>query len=115
NPTSSSCFAATRRRTAFYARIAVFRGVAQPGSALAWGARGREFESRRPDQHFKGLQLNCCKPLFISPPLQFWLQPGRFGSRLNPCLRQFWLSPKPCLRRFWLSPKPLPAAVLALA
>jgi DNA-binding transcriptional MerR regulator len=25
------------------------RGVAQPGSALAWGARGREFESRRPD------------------------------------------------------------------
>ena len=28
------------------------RGVAQPGSALAWGARGREFESRRPDQKF---------------------------------------------------------------
>ena len=26
------------------------RGVAQPGSALAWGARGREFESRHPDQ-----------------------------------------------------------------
>ena len=30
--------------------LLVFRGVAQPGSALAWGARGREFESRRPDQ-----------------------------------------------------------------
>ena len=29
------------------------RGVAQPGSALAWGARGREFESRRPDQKTK--------------------------------------------------------------
>jgi hypothetical protein len=26
------------------------RGVAQPGSVLAWGARGREFESPRPDQ-----------------------------------------------------------------
>jgi hypothetical protein len=26
------------------------RDVAQPGSALAWGARGREFKSRRPDQ-----------------------------------------------------------------
>ena len=26
------------------------RGVAQPGSALAWGARGRRFESFRPDQ-----------------------------------------------------------------
>jgi hypothetical protein len=28
------------------------RDVAQPGSALAWGARGREFKSRRPDQSF---------------------------------------------------------------
>ena len=27
------------------------RGVAQPGSALAWGVRGRMFESSRPD-HF---------------------------------------------------------------
>ena len=26
------------------------RGVAQPGSALAWGARGRWFKSSRPDQ-----------------------------------------------------------------
>ena len=26
------------------------RGVAQPGSALAWGARGRRFKSFRPDQ-----------------------------------------------------------------
>ena len=25
------------------------RGVAQPGSVLAWGARGRGFKSRRPD------------------------------------------------------------------
>lgn len=27
----------------------VVRDVAQPGSALAWGARGRKFESCRPD------------------------------------------------------------------
>jgi hypothetical protein len=27
-----------------------FRDVAQPGSALAWGARGRKFESCRPDE-----------------------------------------------------------------
>jgi hypothetical protein len=26
------------------------RDVAQPGSALAWGARGRQFKSGRPDQ-----------------------------------------------------------------
>ncbi len=28
----------------------LWRGVAQPGSALAWGARGRWFKSSRPDQ-----------------------------------------------------------------
>jgi hypothetical protein len=36
-------------RAAFFAG----RDVAQPGSALAWGARGREFESRRPDQYLQ--------------------------------------------------------------
>ena len=30
----------------------MLRRVAQPGSALAWGARGREFESRHAD-HFE--------------------------------------------------------------
>ena len=29
------------------------RGVAQPGRVLAWGARGRKFESCHPDQKFK--------------------------------------------------------------
>ncbi len=33
------------------------RRVAQPGSALAWGARGREFESRHADQKQKGLAV----------------------------------------------------------
>ena len=28
----------------------VCRGVAQPGSVLAWGASGRPFKSARPDQ-----------------------------------------------------------------
>ncbi len=32
-----------------FSQFADVRDVAQPGSALAWGARGREFESRRPD------------------------------------------------------------------
>ena len=31
-------------------RFTPSRGVAQSGSALAWGARGRVFESLRPDQ-----------------------------------------------------------------
>ncbi|SVA37731.1 uncharacterized protein METZ01_LOCUS90585, partial [marine metagenome] len=30
----------------------VYRGVAQLGSARAWGARGRRFESCLPDQLF---------------------------------------------------------------
>ena len=33
------------------------RGVAQPGSALAWGARGRGFKSRRPDQSVKFIKM----------------------------------------------------------
>lgn len=31
-----------------------FRSVAQPGSALDWGSRGRGFESRRSDHESKG-------------------------------------------------------------
>ncbi len=32
-----------------YVIIQARRGVAQPGSAFAWGAKGRGFKSRRPD------------------------------------------------------------------
>jgi hypothetical protein len=31
------------------------RAVAQSGSALRWGCRGREFKSHRPDQFFTSL------------------------------------------------------------
>ena len=33
------------------------RDVAQPGRALAWGARGRQFKSARPDQWFQILEI----------------------------------------------------------
>src|ERR1700678_982610 len=42
------------------------RDVAQPGRALAWGARGRQFKSARPDHS------TCCQRSAISsqlPPL----------------------------------------------
>ena len=44
------------------------RRVAQPGSALAWGARGREFESRHADHLYRinGLHLTRCNPFFFS-------------------------------------------------
>jgi hypothetical protein len=32
--------------------------VAQPGSALAWGARGRKFESCRPDQLLTRVEIS---------------------------------------------------------
>ena len=35
-----------------------FRDVAQPGSAFAWGARGRWFKSSRPDQNEKAFRLS---------------------------------------------------------
>ena len=38
-------------------RAAGFRDVAQPGSALAWGARGRWFESSRPDRTLQVIDL----------------------------------------------------------
>src|SRR5882724_6120595 len=37
----------------FAALESTIRDVAQPGSALAWGARGRKFESCRPDHKVK--------------------------------------------------------------
>lgn len=48
-----------------------FRDVAQPGSALAWGARGRKFESCRPDQltaqiRLKPVSIQYLQAFFIS-------------------------------------------------
>ena len=43
-----------------------FRGVAQTGSALAWGARGPGFKSLHPDTVEKALsQQNMWKGLFV--------------------------------------------------
>lgn len=43
------------------------RDVAQPGSAFAWGASGRWFESSHPDQ-YKKIKTDTEKcPLFLYP------------------------------------------------
>ena len=44
-----------------------YRGVAQPGSALAWGASGRWFKSSRPD-HLKA-PLSLRNPEAAGPSL----------------------------------------------
>jgi hypothetical protein len=55
--------------------------VAQPGSALAWGARGREFESRRPDQRFNDLgQLNRLAFSFLRDFYVPLWEVDRFGT-----------------------------------
>ncbi len=51
-----------------YNRQRQSRGVAQPGSALAWGARGREFESHRPD-HL--LVTSALFPILLDHALTF--------------------------------------------
>src|SRR5207245_8172054 len=56
------------------------RGVAQPGSALAWGASGRWFKSSRPDQWRPLISLACAKGI---RGLTFWVGAGwqQIGSK----------------------------------
>ena len=39
------------------------RGVAQPGSVLAWGASGRPFKSARPDQFYRPCRIHLIELL----------------------------------------------------
>ena len=50
NPTKYFGVAAQEEVQLYLRRL---RGVAQSGSALAWGVRGRGFESRRPDKDYE--------------------------------------------------------------
>ena len=59
----------------------MLRGVAQPGSVLAWGASGRRFKSSRPDQTIKHLRSAVLKSLSSN------LVPT-FDVRLEPHLRR---------------------------
>lgn len=45
--------------------MANLRGVAQLGSALAWGVRGRRFKSFRPDHINQRVTALRCNPFFI--------------------------------------------------
>ena len=44
-------------------RLALCRDVAQPGRALAWGARGRQFKSARPDHYNLRIIIDLQAPL----------------------------------------------------
>ena len=71
------------------------RGMAQPGSALAWGARGHGFESRCPDTNKKethvSLFLFWLEFVFLVPSglgglvLLIELLPGELLRRTHPC------------------------------
>ena len=56
----------------------IVRSVAQPGSVLAWGARGREFKSHRSDQLNQGVvksnePAKCWFFLFVPVAVAFKL------------------------------------------
>ena len=67
--------------------------VAQPGSALAWGARGRWFESSPPDKSLTALKCfinKCFKAFFIASFLRpLYLDPSKtlFGSQMGYTLK----------------------------
>ena len=42
------------------------RDVAQSGSALEWGSRGRRFKSFHPDQKFRGVTDDSVTPFSVS-------------------------------------------------
>ena len=46
--------------SSFFVLYYSVRGVAQPGSALAWGARGRKFKSCHPDEKKASLLIAAC-------------------------------------------------------
>src|ERR1700739_3405544 len=56
------------------------RSVAQPGSALAWGARGPEFKSRRSDQYLRAIR-NPTVSAFVSAFEKWGRQPTMKSDR----------------------------------
>jgi hypothetical protein len=51
---------------------ATSRGVAQPGSVLAWGASGRRFKSSRPDQKQSKRPIIRLAFCFVEGPAFHW-------------------------------------------
>jgi hypothetical protein len=64
------------------------RDVAQPGRALAWGARGRQFKSARPD-HFLNQQVTdgCPNPAWDLTP-RLWGAVVALLTRFEPFFKE---------------------------
>ena len=74
--------------------MSFFRDVAQSGSVLAWGARGRWFESSRPD--FKNKVLQFCRAFLfeqnfreVAPPIRRCTSMGARGRWFEPSRPDF--------------------------
>ncbi len=63
------------------------RGVAQSGSALGWGPRGRKFKSSRPDQ-IEFYQINFTKLILRGRPAAMRDYPNHLTSRPYPTQNQ---------------------------
>ncbi len=67
----------------YHVQLKYGRSVAQPGSALPWGGRGREFKSRRSDQLFYCFLYPFCfisSSSIISSPSYLFFLLGRFQN-----------------------------------
>ena len=69
------------------------RDVAQPGRALAWGARGRQFESARPDHLISLYRCGLLAAfLFLGPTIHNWPAAVKtFGLQIYPLCRSPYL------------------------
>ena len=66
--------------------------MAQPGSALAWGARGRPFKSARPDHVLLSLKnvYQSNRLVAIFPMIAFVSFRSHFVFRRKESKRRFW-------------------------
>ena len=64
------------------------RSVAQPGSALYWGCRGREFKSRRSDQKLNN-KINILPTLGLNWPGGFFAFGEDYGEDFVALLDSF--------------------------
>src|SRR3546814_4388219 len=67
----------------------LFRGIAQPGSALVWGTSGRRFESGYPDHRIKRRHGRIRAAVFVQGPARCtWpgaaIASGTFKTSLTP-------------------------------
>src|SRR6266498_5270554 len=71
------------------------RDVAQPGRALAWGARGRQFKSARPDQSttyavFLQFVTTCLGGTHMQPRFEQFIRERQYLTNVSPATLEWY-------------------------